>query len=1086
LLCETGDNYYVASSLWEHQNDLICTNYIDLDCNDSSGAIEADYNADDVDCNDKETRIADIDIGMEYEAILSEVRIEIVGFIPDAPLEVLISTGNIPNIDVAGDGTEMIILSNAGGAKSTDFKDALRLIRYRNNAEVPTGGLRTVEVQFTTEAGSESNIATAFINVVELPGVPVDLGEDVQVCEGESATFDAGVPGAEYEWSNGNDTQMITVDQSGEYIVTVSDGVNCPGIDTILLETLPVIEVSLSGDTEICDNEQATIIINTNTPFALDVEISSVPGSPFSFPGVTGTTSFNDLINDQTTYTITTVTPSQEACITLSDPEQIIDVYQSFNHAFEVAICDGDSVWLGFYWETESGIYENTFESFDGCDSIVTTTITVAPEIPVAFQATTCIASETGVFVTVIDNPLGCDTIVTTTVTLASLDTTQISSNSCRITDIGMSQAILPGSDGCDSLVITNTAYLPPADTTYLNLLSCDSAAIGTTQLVLPGQNGCDSLIIATTSLSPSDTTYSFGTSCDSASIGVFQSLLQNQSGCDSLVISTVTAGAADTTYTNGTSCDSASLGIFEYHLTSVTGCDSVVFHTVAFSAQDSVFFNEASCDPSQVGVTIQTLSNQFGCDSIITTTTSLLPSNAIDLTNTTCDPDQAGVIVEELQNIYGCDSIVTITTSLLPSNSTNLLETTCNSSEAGVFTSVLINQFGCDSVVTLTVALIDADTTIINNLTCFENEVGVVESLYVGQDGCDSLVLEITALHQLPILQVESSLDYNGFDLSCAGASDGAAEAIILGTSPYTYDWSTNDIEQTITGLTAGNYAITIMDGNGCIESGEITLLEPTELIIALEVSEPDCFDQQLGSIVVIPNGGAAPYTFSIDGAAFQIEAAFENLQNGVYQIIARDANGCEKSEIIAIHIPLSIQVELGSDQIISLGESANLTAVINLPFDSLASIQWGGIDSIECPNCLTQIVAPIITTAYSISVSSVDGCADADTMTVFVSTSHDFYIPNIFSPNGDGINDLLSISASDGVDRILSFSIFDRWGNLVFNVNQLSLGDPNLSWDGRFNGEALNPGVFTYKVKVLYGDGREEVRYGDVTLVR
>src|SRR5687767_9321796 len=104
-----------------------------------------------------------------------EMSIQITGSIPYASFEILNSTGNTPNIDVTGSGTDMITLTNAGGAKSTDFKDALRLIRYDNTALLPTAGLRTVEVQFSTESGSTSNVATAFIQVNDLLLVELDL-----------------------------------------------------------------------------------------------------------------------------------------------------------------------------------------------------------------------------------------------------------------------------------------------------------------------------------------------------------------------------------------------------------------------------------------------------------------------------------------------------------------------------------------------------------------------------------------------------------------------------------------------------------------------------------------------------------------------------------------------------------------------------------------------------------------------------------------------------------------------------------------------------------------------------------------------
>jgi gliding motility-associated-like protein len=255
---------------------------------------------------------------------------------------------------------------------------------------------------------------------------------------------------------------------------------------------------------------------------------------------------------------------------------------------------------------------------------------------------------------------------------------------------------------------------------------------------------------------------------------------------------------------------------------------------------------------------------------------------------------------------------------------------------------------------------------------------------------------------------------------------------------------------------------------------------------MIGFEISEPDCFDQQLGSITVLPSGGVAPYTYSIDGTTFQASSVFTGLDEGIYQVTSFDANDCSTSEIISIDVPLMVNVDLGENQSIDIGDTTLLEAIINLPFDSLSAVMWTGIDSIGCANCLTQIVAPIITTAYSVSITSADGCEDRDSLIIFVNTDHKIYIPNIFSPNGDGINDVLKISTDESVQEIASFSIFDRWGNLVFVAEHKHVDDPSLFWDGKMKGEVMNPGVFTFKMVAVFKNGERELRHGDITLLR
>ncbi len=1031
---------YISSKL-EFNSSSDCEVSLDLDCDDSSGATDADYNSPEYDCLSPGVGIADEDIKMLYDAIISTMTIQIVGNVPDAPNEILNMTGSIAGINATGIGTDMITLSNAGGAKSTDFKDALRLIVYQNTAEPLTPGPRTVQVQFTTESGQSSNIATAFIDVIALPQTLVDLGPDQQACDGETATFNAGVPGAIYTWSTGSHNQTITVGESGQYIVTVTDGINCPGHDTVELDILPIVHVSLEGDVEICDNQQANLIINTDTPFSLSVDISSDPGSPFNFPNVDGDFPFADLPTQTTTYTITNVTPSQDACIEITDSVQVVDVHPTYVVSVDASICDGDSIYLGFFWESDPGVYENTLSTYFGCDSVVTTTLSVLPAIQITQQSTTCDSAAAGVFVTFLNNPTGCDTMVTTTVTLLPSDTTLINLLSCNISNVGSTTQTLSNQSGCDSLIITTTSWIPPADTTLLNQTTCDSSLLGVFPQFLIAQDGCDSIVIITVSMAPSDTTYLSGVSCDSTSIGVFHKLLTNQMGCDSVVITITTYMAfADTTLIYKTSCDSSSLGVTEIHYTSIQACDSVVITTTTYSAQDSTFLTSSSCDPDEVGYFVEILQNLFGCDSIVTTTVSLLPSSESFISSTTCDPLAAGNFDHMLVNQFGCDSIVHETVSLLPSSSTFLSSTTCSSSQAGTFVTTLQNQFGCDSIVTLTVSLIPADTTQLISGTCDPAQVGSTQNTFTNQDGCDSLVIQTTSLFPLPQVDVQATSDFNGYGISCFGESDGSAIANVTGISPFQYLWSTGSPDQSITGLSSGDYFVTITDANGCQTESSVSITEPEEFSIGFEVAQPDCFGHNQGTITVMQTGGVQPIRYSIDGINFQSSPIFNGLNSGTYTVTAIDANDCDVQEIIWINVPLDIHVDLGMDHIIVPGDTTILEAIVNVPFDSLSTITWSGLLNPNCPTCLTQPVAPIITTAYSISVSNAQGCSDQDSVVVFIQKNIDIYIPNVFSPNGDGINDRLVISAASEVEEIESMEIFDRWGNMVCAMREFS----------------------------------------------
>jgi gliding motility-associated-like protein len=87
---------------------------------------------------------------------------------------------------------------------------------------------------------------------------------------------------------------------------------------------------------------------------------------------------------------------------------------------------------------------------------------------------------------------------------------------------------------------------------------------------------------------------------------------------------------------------------------------------------------------------------------------------------------------------------------------------------------------------------------------------------------------------------------------------------------------------------------------------------------------------------------------------------------------------------------------------------------------------------------------------------------------------------IPSAFSPNGDNNNDFLDVFSGLDVAKF-NLSIYDRWGQLMFNSESI-----NSLWDGNFNNQPVNSGVYVYKVNVVYFDGKNEVKKGTITLVR
>ena len=130
----------------------------------------------------------------------------------------------------------------------------------------------------------------------------------------------------------------------------------------------------------------------------------------------------------------------------------------------------------------------------------------------------------------------------------------------------------------------------------------------------------------------------------------------------------------------------------------------------------------------------------------------------------------------------------------------------------------------------------------------------------------------------------------------------------------------------------------------------------------------------------------------------------------------------------------------------------------------------------TVSTPGVYTvEVIAPCSSSTQQVEVLLSDNCnVDAE-----------IFIPNVFSPNGDNVNDIFTIySGSDLVIANSKGTIYDRWGNLVYSSNALPF-----TWDGFFNGDIMMPGVYAYVIIVNYmvnGQEFEKVFSGDVTLIR
>ncbi|MEY3052407.1 MAG: hypothetical protein RLY31_2192 [Bacteroidota bacterium] len=289
-----------------------------------------------------------------------------------------------------------------------------------------------------------------------------------------------------------------------------------------------------------------------------------------------------------------------------------------------------------------------------------------------------------------------------------------------------------------------------------------------------------------------------------------------------------------------------------------------------------------------------------------------------------------------------------------------------------------------------------------------------------------------------------------------------------------------------------AGTYVLTVSDTVlGCSTTDTVSVESSQEIPVPEVVIRPvSCYGKEDGFLTVTAvDGGEAPYLYALNGGAYSSEAEFGPLAPGEYVVSVMDAAGCEQSLTIDITQPQALDVELvvyvEGDGVIRLGDSVQLAAQTNVPTDSLDLIDWEPDSLLSCDGCPAPFAHPLQTTTFTVTVEA-NGCSDSDQRTLFVRREIPLYLPNAFSPNGDGINDIFMVQAGGQVDRIRSFLIFDRWGETVFQYFDFPPNDPDYGWTGEYRGRVVNMDVYTWFVEVLFPDGTSEILEGDVTVIR
>lgn len=449
---------------------------------------------------------------------------------------------------------------------------------------------------------------------------------------------------------------------------------------------------------------------------------------------------------------------------------------------------------------------------------------------------------------------------------------------------------------------------------------------------------------------------------------------------------------------------------------------------------------------------------------------------------------DTVNLIVIDGNNCFSTDTVIIPGPPEVSYSSLTTVPATCNGGSDG---QAIVEGAGGNGA-PFTYEWSNGDNgAIADSLTAQEWEVTITD-----KDGCTAeYTAEVTQPEPIVVTQNPDASE----DVKCFGGSDGKLGVFATGGNPggYTYSWM--DQDSMIVGsmqnegdLPAGIYSVTVTDPEGCTGVLQnLVIIDPPPVQGSYLPYEPLlCFgDETTLYIDTIYGGSGGPYQFSLDYGV-TLDAGFPvSMGGGIHYITYFDRFDCEftdtldvpePDEIIVNFTPATWEIELG-DTLYQLKPN-----IMNAVIDTFT---WFPAESLRSPSDLSPYVHTYENETYTLTVYDANGCSGSGSITIEVDPNRNVYVPNVFKPgNVRGENDYFYPMVGLGVEHVNYMRIYDRWGGLMFELNDFYPNPDNLAqgWNGRYNGDYVNPGVFVYVIEVRFLDGKVLTYRGDVTVVR
>ena len=697
-------------------------------------------------------------------------------------------------------------------------------------------------------------------------------------------------PGSYFEWTNGLTGaigQQATVTQTGLWKVRAVSPGGCESYDEFNVTNLAYLRPSVNAGTDHAMNCYGnTHIVGATNMGDISMMWSTTDGHLLDLP-----TYYNPRVNRPGTYVLT-ATNNMSGCSN-TDTTRVFRYLPIVTEA--VNLCAGEN----YNGLTASGIYDDTVQVDRSCYKVNRLDLTIAPPIVVTLSPIICAG----------DNYEG-------------------------FTQSGNYQQTFTAANGCDSTVNINLTVLTPIVNNITASICAGQSFEGYSQTGVysdqfAATNGCDSVRVLQLTVLPNVASNISQTICAGESFegysqtGVYTDQFAAANGCDSVRVLQLTVLPNVASNISQTICAGESFegysqtGVYTDQFAAANGCDSVrvlqltVLPNVVSTISQTICAGESSEGYSQTGVYTDQFTAANGCDSVRVLQLTVLPNVSSTVSQTICAGEsfegysQTGVYTDQFATANGCDSVRVLQLTVLPNVSSTVSQTICAGesfegySQTGLYTDQFAAANGCDSVRVLQLTVLPESSFNFMAIICPGDSIegyslpGVYTDTFVGSNGCDSTRTLVLVVQDL-------SID----TLITADQGTGSGSIIVqAGSESLSFLWSNGSTQDTLVGLPAGTYTLTVTNLAGCTQVYVLTVPMSVGTQVApglLARVYPNPLRLGAPLRVELPEGKAAQYElWDVNGRlleqghVLQGKAAIQVSSAGVYLLKLRNAQG-------------------------------------------------------------------------------------------------------------------------------------------------------------------------------------------------